>query len=54
MLVILARAIIDLREASGAVKYGSRAGVLSRSEGTCFWFQNDDEVGGPHPAIRTE
>jgi hypothetical protein len=26
--------------------------VLRRSEETCFWSQNDDEVGGLHRAIR--
>jgi hypothetical protein len=33
-------------KASGAIKFGSRAAVLRRSEGTRFSSPNDDEVGG--------
>jgi hypothetical protein len=41
--------------AGGAIKYRiARADVLRRSEGTCFSFASDDEVGGLQRAIRAE
>jgi hypothetical protein len=41
--------------ASGVIKHRiARAAVLRRSEGTCFWCPNDDEVGSSQRAIRAE
>jgi hypothetical protein len=39
---------------SNALKHGSGATVLRRSEGTCLSSPNDDEVGGCQSAIRAE